>query len=260
MVTQKDITIGEPILPGGCGVSLWLIFPGLPCFARKDEGMKLVCFNDIIRNMRDKPILYSFRRCPYAMRARMALIYSGLRVALHEVDLKNKPTELLVASPKGTVPVLVLADGTVLDESIDIMRWALAKNDPEGWWPSDHASQQRINAIIVQNDNEFTPWLRKYKYADRCPEHSAQYYFDQCAIFLQRLENDLAQQRFLSGENVSLVDIAILPFIRQFSLVDQDTFKQSEYRKLQQWLSHLLSSSFFIESMLKAAVNLEGGS
>ena len=133
------------------------------------------------------PVLYSFRRCPYAMRARLAIQVADIQVELREVVLKNKPAELLAASPKGTVPVLVLPDGQVVDESRDIMLWALEQNDPQNWLQNSSLANQLIDA----NDVEFKPNLDGYKYADRYPE-SAEFYRQQAEVFLQRLEHGLA--------------------------------------------------------------------
>ena len=197
--------------------------------------------------MPSSPILYSFRRCPYAMRARMALLYSSQRVELREVVLKNKPAALLEISPKGTVPVLQLEDGRVLEQSLDIMYWALRRRDPEHWL-MDEASQK---ALISDNDEHFKPRLDRYKYADRHPGHSEQYYREQCFAFLDVLEARLQAQSFLFGEQVRLADIAIFPFIRQFAHVDANWFEQSPWRGLQRWLSFFKQSSIFTLSMHK---------
>jgi len=193
------------------------------------------------------PILYSFRRCPYAIRARMALSYSAITVNLREVLLRNKPQAMLVTSPKGTVPILILTDGTVMDESIDIMRWALTRNDPDKWLLHNH----QANTLITTNDFEFKTYLDHYKYADRHPAYGAEHYRTQGERFLQQLEQHLNQATYLLGEKLSIADIAIFPFIRQFSLVDKHWFDQSPYPKLQQWLAHLLQSNLFTQVMQK---------
>jgi len=197
--------------------------------------------------LNELPILYSFRRCPYAIRARMALNYSGIAVNLREVTLRNKPQAMLTASPKGTVPVLILTDNTVIDESIDIMRWALALNDPEQWLSQDHEA----NILIATNDFEFKVHLDHYKYADRHPEYSAEHYRAQGESFLQQLEQRLNQTTYLLDEKPLMADIAIVPFIRQFSLVDKPWFDQSPYPKLQQWLAYLLQWNLFTDVMQK---------
>ena len=198
------------------------------------------------------PVLYSFRRCPYAMRARMGLKISGVTVHLREILLRSKPSALLQCSGKGTVPVLVLSDGTVIDESRDVMVWALSINDPEQWLPKQNkALYDEINTLLDVNDFEFKNHLDHYKYADRFPEHPEAYYRAQGEQFLLNLEERLNNYRFLIGDNVSLADIGIFPFIRQFANVDTDWFYQSQYRKLQNWLDELLQSQVFNTTMEK---------
>ncbi|MEZ5529535.1 MAG: glutathione S-transferase [Porticoccaceae bacterium] len=201
-------------------------------------------------------ILYSFRRCPYAIRARMALCYAGVKVELREVLLKDKPTAMLAASPKGTVPVLVLEDGTVLDESLDVMRWALSKNDPDSWW--DESLAESILELVQQNDVDFKPWLDRYKYADRYPEFSPEHYRSQCEQFLQTLEAHLGQHAYLLRDTLCFADVAIFPFIRQFALVDRDWFDAAPYPRLREWLDGLLASELFAAVMEKYPVWQEG--
>ncbi|WP_367154505.1 glutathione S-transferase [Methylomonas sp. HYX-M1] len=193
------------------------------------------------------PIFYSFRRCPYAMRARLALASAGIRVQLREVALRNKPAALLAASAKGTVPVLVLADGRVIDESLDIMLWALDRHDPERWltaWTSaDNAD------LIRENDGEFKRHLDRYKYADRYPQHPPQHYRELGEVFLAKLENLLANAAYLSGERFGISDAAIAPFIRQFAAVDHDWFARSPYGRLRLWLQNFVDSPRFQASM-----------
>lgn len=202
------------------------------------------------------PVLYSFRRCPYAMRARMAVTYAGLKVELREIELKNKPSTMLDLSPKGTVPILVLPDGQVIEESLDIMFWALSKNDPEDWRQIEAAANQKESAanmpdLIAFNDGEFKYWLDKYKYADRHPDHTPEYYRTQTLPFLSRLEELLSQSDFLLGNSISLADVAIMPFIRQFASVDSNWFAQINYPLLQQWLKAFLDSNLFSRIMQK---------
>lgn len=198
-----------------------------------------------------KPILYSFRRCPYAMRARLGLKYANISVELREIILKAKPVEMLLVSPKGTVPVLLLADGKVVDESLDILCWAVKQHDPQQWLGKDNACSAL--KLIEENDTQFKHWLDKYKYADRHPEQPAEFYRQQCELFIQTLETRLSSHAYLLGENISLADIAILPFIRQFSMVNQTWFDQSGYTKLQHWLQRWLHSALFISVMEKYA-------
>ena len=190
-------------------------------------------------------VLYSFRRCPYAMRARMALRYSGVPLSIVEVSLKAKPAEMLAASPKGTVPVLVCADGSVIEQSLDIMHWALARHDPDNWL------QPRCAALIEENDTRFKVLLDRYKYAIRYPEHPMEYYRAQGAEFLQRLEDVLARSAYLAGPTLSLADVALAPFVRQFAHVDRDWFEQAPYPRLNAWLERFLASELFSSVMRK---------
>jgi len=194
-------------------------------------------------------LLYSYRRCPYAMRARMALSYAGIAYQVQEISLKDKPPGLLAVSPKGTVPVLVLPDGRVLEQSLDIMHWALQQHDPDLWLGMD---REKTQALISENDGAFKQALDKYKYASRFPEQSAASYRSQAEVFLQKLELALQDGPFLSGTHLSLIDVAIFPFIRQFAAVDADWFAQARYHKLQTWLQARLESSLFLRVMAKA--------
>ncbi|QAX84820.1 glutathione S-transferase [Pseudomonas sp. DTU12.3] len=191
--------------------------------------------------------LYSFRRCPYAMRARMALRYSGVPVEMVEVSLKAKPPEMLAISPKGTVPVLD-ADGRVIDESLEIMHWALAQNDPQGWLLDGDA---RIAELIEANDQGFKVHLNRYKYAERYPEQPMEVYRAEGAMFLQRLEALLKDRDYLLADHPSLADIALLPFVRQFAHVDREWFAQTPYVRLQDWLQRFLESELFTSIMKK---------
>ena len=191
--------------------------------------------------------LYSFRRGPYAMRARMALRYSSVPVEIVEVSLKAKPAEMLAISPKGTVPVLD-ADGRVIDESLEIMRWALAQNDPQGWLLD---GDSRIAELIEANDQGFKVDLNRYKYAERYPEQPMEVYRAQGAVFLQRLEGLLQDRDYLLADHPSLADIALLPFVRQFAHVDREWFAQTPYPRLQAWLNNFLESDLFTSIMKK---------
>ncbi|MCK9604912.1 MAG: glutathione S-transferase [Methylomonas sp.] len=196
---------------------------------------------------RQLPILYSFRRCPYAMRARLAITYANTPVELREVQLRNKPGALLTASSKGTVPVLVLPSGQVVDESLDIIQWAIQINDPDDWascWES-----AGCQTLIQRNDGEFKYYLDRYKYADRYPDQSMEYYRQQGECFLGDLEQRLQQSTYLCGPGFSIADAAIAPFIRQFAAVEQDWFAHSEYHALRHWLRVFLDSTLFAGSM-----------
>ena len=202
---------------------------------------------------RSRPIniLYSFRRCPYAIRTRLAIAYADrpekpLKLELREIVLKNKPTEMLAASPKGTVPVLVLADGQVIEESREIMGWALAHNDPD--------SLQTAEAIVWLDecDGEFKHWLDRYKYADRFPEHTENHYRQQGEQFLAKLEGVLAQHEFILGATMSIADIGLFPFVRQFAFVNKAGFDAcTAYPHLQRWLQYWLESALFESVMHK---------
>jgi glutathione S-transferase len=198
------------------------------------------------------PVLYSFRRCPYAIRARLALRYTGITVALREVVLKDKPSEMLTCSPKGTVPVLVLNEGDtaqeVIDESLDIMMWALAQHDPEGWLDIDLAL---ANKLISANDDQFKPWLDRYKYPNRYADLKPGEPLAHCEVFLQTLEDRLQTSAYLCGEQVSCVDMSIYSFVRQFAFVDMDWFSDSRYVEVNRWLQDFLKSSLFASVMGK---------
>lgn len=195
-----------------------------------------------------KPILYSYRRCPYAMRARMAIWAANIQVEVREISLREKPAHLLQISPKGTVPVLQLPDGTVLEQSLDIMQWALAQSDPQGWLNAD---PEAVNALITINDGDFKKALDRYKYPDRYPEHTQQVYREQGEQFLLRLQVALEQHDYLLGDKPSMADVAIFPFIRQFAAVDAEWFASSAYPKLRVWLEGWLQSLLFEEVMQK---------
>lgn len=184
------------------------------------------------------PILYSFRRCPYAIRARLALAVSGIAVEHREVKLRDKPAEMLAASPKGTVPVLVLPDGAVIDESIDIMRWALATNDPEDWLAGDDPT------LIAANDGAFKGHVDRYKYPERYPADGVDHRAAGLAI-LEGLEARLGARAYLTGERFSLADAAILPFVRQFAAVDRDWFAAQDLPRVQAWLAAFVGSALF---------------
>ncbi|MBF4559524.1 glutathione S-transferase [Pseudomonas sp. p50] len=195
--------------------------------------------------------LYSFRRCPYAMRARMALRYSGVAVDIVEVSLRAKPAEMLALSSKGTVPVLN-ADGQVIDESLSIMRWALAQNDPQDWLlKDDSAGQAQIDTLIEENDQVFKVHLNRYKYAERYPEQPMEVYRAEGEVFLRKLDALLAGRDYLLAGHPSLADVALMPFVRQFAHVDREWFAQTSYARLQMWLQRFLESALFTGVMQK---------
>lgn len=198
------------------------------------------------------PVLYSFRRCPYAMRARMALKYAGIKVIVREVTLKHKPADMLNASPKGTVPVLQIDQEHVIDESLDIMQWALAQSDPDNWL--EQGASQISSELIACNDGPFKLLLDQYKYADRYPQHPAEHYRTQAVtLLLQPMEQRLSSTPWLLGTGLSMADMAIFPFVRQFAMVDMPWFKGSGLDALGHWLDRLTNSALFLSVMPKIA-------
>lgn len=182
------------------------------------------------------------------MRARMAIWAAHIAVEVREISLREKPAHLLQISPKGTVPVLQLVDGTVIEQSLDIMRWALTQQDPQGWL---HASPEAVDALIGLNDGAFKQALDRYKYPERYPALSQSEYRAQGELFLQTLETALTQHAFLLGDQASLADVAIFPFIRQFAAVDAAWFAHSPYPQLRAWLAGWLDSALFAQIMQK---------
>ena len=195
------------------------------------------------------PVLYSFRRCPYAIRARICLHYASITVELREVFLADKPEAMLALSSKGTVPVLQLADH-VLDESIDLMYWALSQSDPDDWLRQE--LQQQTLSLIEENDGSFKTHLDHYKYWDRYPAEPQAFYRQQAEQFLGRLEGLLETNSFLLTDAPTVADIAIFPFIRQFAFVDKHWFDQAPYGHLQRWLDYFLNSRLFTATMDKS--------
>ena len=196
----------------------------------------------------NKPKLFTYRRCPYAIRSRLALYQAGIDYESIEISLKDKPSDFLALSPKGTVPVLVQSDGKVIEESLEIMLWALNISDPEHWILKGNDLSQKL---IFENDFYFKKNLDKYKYADRFPEHSKEYYRAQCEIFLNILDEKLKFKLYLIEDRISLADIAIFPFVRQFFLVDENWFLDSKYDALKKWLRGMIDSHIFKEVMKK---------
>ncbi|MGJ8480402.1 glutathione S-transferase [Sphingobium yanoikuyae] len=194
--------------------------------------------------MADAPILYSFRRCPYAMRARLALLVSGQAVAHREILLRAKPAAMLAASPKGTVPVLVLSDGRVIDESLEIMRWALGRHDPEAWLAGDDAT------LIATNDGPFKRHLDRYKYAERHGSDPIAHRTEAAGL-LDALEARLRDRAQLCGARRTLADMAIFPFVRQFAAVEPDWFAAQPWAALRGWLAGHLESELFDRAMVR---------
>lgn len=205
------------------------------------------------------PILYSLRNCPYAMRARIGLYKAQLQIDIREVNLKQKPAEMLAASAKGTVPILVLDNApqppTVIDESLEVMLWALTKNDPDNLLHSqDQNALDKMLKLIAQFDNEFKTCLNAYKAASRYREDNIIECRQACEVFIQQLENRLSDHVFLMSAQESLADIALLPFIRQFAKVERQWYLQSPYTRVRQWLNCYLQSGMFTRVMAKFEV------
>jgi glutathione S-transferase len=195
-------------------------------------------------------ILYSFRRCPYAMRARMALSYANVTFQHREILLKDKPASMLAFSAKGTVPVFIVCE-EVIDESLAIMYWSLKKNDPDKWfYYTNNKAQIMINELIESCDNRFKKQLDFYKYSDRY-ERSEIHYRDESLWFLEDLNKLLSRTKNLVSDQVSLADIAIFPFIRQYAFVNKTWFDEMPFQNLQRWLDYHLTSNLFTSIMQK---------
>jgi len=200
------------------------------------------------------PLLYSFRRCPYAIRARLALAQAGVAVRTVEVDLKHKPPGLLAVSPRATVPVLVLPAGQVLTESLDIMRWALAQHDRAGWLQSPQP--ERDEFLIKTNDTAFKNWLDRYKYAERHPDQSREHYRQQAVdVLIAPLEEALSHAGpWLGAARPVMADASIFPFVRQFAAVEPAWWASSQFTATQVWLQSWLASDLFLGVMRKQPV------
>jgi len=197
------------------------------------------------------PILYSYRRCPYAMRARMALKYAGIQVEHREIELRNKPQSMLMASPKGTVPVLIVGD-LVLDQSVAIMRWALQQSDPDNWGAMDEVAAQ---IWIERNDGPFKILLDQYKYPNRYPNlNQGDVLNAAIALMLKPLDEILDSNPYVLGNQLHWIDVAIFPFIRQFSMANPQQFDQLPLPNLKKWLAQHLESELFNAIMLKHPV------
>lgn len=175
------------------------------------------------------------------MRARMALAQAGIELELREILLKDKPQDMLDHSPKGTVPTLITASAEVIDESLDVMSWALEQNDPDDWLADHGVGTTWIEAC----DNHFKALLDKYKYAGRHPELSESEHREKTLPFISKLNEKLGKSTYLTGSQLSMADIAIFPFIRQYAMVDKKWFDSQPYPALQKWLAELLNSNLF---------------
>lgn len=198
-------------------------------------------------------ILYSYRRCPFAIRARCALLYAQIPFEIREIDLKAKPQSMLAISPKGTVPVLLTQELQVIDESLEIMYWALQQQDHNHWLPAENSEQGlHMRTWLEINDGPFKKILDAYKYPERQAGLSrSNSLSNACELMLQPLNQFLERGKFLQGEHMTLLDIALLPFIRQFAAVDPEAFKILPLKALSQWLNFMVLSDLFHESMAK---------
>ncbi len=204
------------------------------------------------------PILYSLQHCPYAMRARLGLVMAQQQVMLRAITTKNKPEEMLAASPKGTIPVLILPDAKVIDESLDIMLWALQQNDPEDLLHKDNPSDlPAMIDLIKRNDQEFKPQLEIYKKSKRFHQNNEIEERQKCEVFIAELEQRLTTKsastdsEYFIGQKPGLIDYALLPFVRQFSRVNRPWFVQAQYPNLRAWLERHVQSRNYAKAMAK---------
>lgn len=205
-----------------------------------------------------RPILYSLRNCPYAMRARLAIFKSKLTVELRDVVLSNKPKAMLTASAKGTVPIIVLPSGQVIDESLSIMLWALNENDPN-YLLGDLTTERQNKSchlpemltLIQVFDDQFKGALEQYRCAKRYHEKNIEECRIACEVYIKQLEQRLSHHNYLFDNNESLADIALMPFIRQFAKVERQWYLQSPYPNVRRWLNSYLQSATFTKVMAK---------
>ena len=202
------------------------------------------------------PILYSFKRCPYAMRARMAIHASGQKCELREVLLRDKPPSMIEYSLKGTVPVLILQDGNVIDESLDVIDWALNLNDPDNWQRSK--DNEKTKELIKINDGEFKHHLDRYKYSKRYDNEDPEFHRKKCLKFIESVNNELNNSKYIFDDNISYADIVLLPFVRQFRIADMEWFDSLPYDNLKDWLSRFLNSPLLNSIMKKYDLWKEG--
>ena len=202
------------------------------------------------------PILYSFRRCPYAMRARMAIHISSQKCEIREVLLRDKPPSMLEYSSKGTVPVLVLQSGEVIDESLDVIDWALNLNDPDNWQRSK--DNEKTKELIKINDGEFKYHLDRYKYSKRYDNEDPEFHRKKCLSFIEKVNSELQNSKYIFDDAISYIDISLLPFIRQFRIADNEWFDELPYENVKSWLSKFLDSSLLNSIMKKYDLWKEG--
>ena len=202
------------------------------------------------------PILYSFRGCPYAMRARMAIHISSQKCEIREVLLRDKPPSMLEYSSKGTVPVLVLQSGEVIDESLDVIDWALNLNDPDNWQRSK--DNEKTKELIKINDGEFKHHLDRYKYSKRYDNEDPEFHRKKCLSFIEKVNSELQNSKYIFDDAISYIDISLLPFIRQFRIADNEWFDELPYENVKSWLSNFLNSELLKSIMSKYDLWKEG--
>jgi len=207
-----------------------------------------------LNNLKSRPYLFSYRRCPYAMRARMALVESGIEFDIYEISLRNKPNEMLAISAKGTVPILRLNE-LVLDESLDIMKWAYKNSKSNHLNLIEPADKNIADELVTLNDGKFKKSLDSYKYFEQYPEKSKVEHRKNCYIFLDILEKRLEITSFLISDTSTFVDICIFPFIRQFMNVDKKWFDNSKYKRVKKWLTFLINSDLFKKVMINPTLS-----
>jgi len=196
------------------------------------------------------PILYSEQECPYSIRARFALVYAGIQFELRNIDSGDLPKQILELSNETKVPVLLLADGRVLEKSLEIMHWALLENDPEGWIDYEVDALEEMQGLIRINDNSFANDVIHYVHWAENNKQSREVYRKDCELFLAGLEEHLQNSRFLFDERVSQADYAILPFVYLFEQVGMEWFREALYPQVWQWLDYHKNAKLF-KSVMK---------
>ena len=209
-------------------------------------------FDEKTNKIKALPILYSLRNCPYAMRARLAIFKAKQTILLRDLVLSNKPSEMIAVSPKASVPVLVLANGSVIDESLAVMLWALQQTDPDDLLHGQKEGALPAMLLLINKfDNDFKTSLEAYKCAKRYQEDNVAQCRVVCEQYIKQLEQRLTEHRFLMSDKESLADIALVPFIRQFARIERQWYLQSPYPRVRQWLNSYLQSPVFTKVMAK---------
>ena len=195
------------------------------------------------------PILYSFHQCPFCLRARVALKYASLKIILRDVELNNLPAEALAVSSHATVPSLVINDDEYLDESWDIVKWAVQQDDSDNWLGEDNAYLQDAEMLLEINDHSFKEDLKGYKDREHHPEQPMPYYRQRGEEFLEELNEMLVENNFLLAPHITIADIGVFPLVREFAMVDKVWFDKTPYPKLQAWLENIIDSEWFKAAM-----------